>query len=221
MSEHRLVRALTGPSAAQLLQLDGFRDGVWPVSWCAPNRSRQIGVTRSRGWVEPTFVGDIPVASISIVLGHLAQEPLLHTKLSDDHLVELALEHCLRDGLVTLQDLKTRGFAGRGARVLREVLADRPPGEPPTESYAETRGVQVFRPLGFDPWRQVPIFERGRLRHRVDFVIPAGRGRRRRQRPEFLSPLDGTLVEIDSREWHEGRFEEDHERHVWGTTGCH
>jgi hypothetical protein len=196
MPAHLLIRALTGPCAAQLLQLDGFREGVWPVMWCAPNRSRQHGVVRCRGWDEPSTVNDVPVALPSIVLRHLAAQPLLHTKLSDHDLVELALEHCLRT-----QD--------RGARILREVVSRRPPGEPATESYAETRGIQVFRSVGLNPWRQMAIFDGVRLKHRVDFVIPAGQ---RKKRPQLLTPADGTLVEIDSREWHEGRFEEDHER---------
>jgi hypothetical protein len=202
--------ALSGPAAAQFLQLDGFREGIWPSIWCSNRNSNpQPGVIRSRGWEPPRFIDDVPIAAPSLVLRHLAIEPLRHSKLSDHDLVELALEHAVREGLVTLGDLKTAGAKGRGEAVLREVLARRPKDEPPTESYAETRAVQVFRDLGITPWRQVAIFERGRQKHRVDFVIPF---RRSRKRPEILAPPDGLLVEVDSAEWHEGSFEKDHER---------
>ncbi len=201
--------ALTGPAAAQLLQLDGFREGVWSQTWCAPNASHPIpGVARCRGWTEPRIIDDFPVASVVLVLRHLANEPLNHPQLSDHDLVELALEHALRDGLVTLKELAVKGASQPGDAVLREVLRRRPKGEPPTESYAETRAVQVFRELGITPWRQMPIYERGRQKHRVDFVIAF----RKQRRPEIVAPPDGLLVEIDSRGWHEENFDKDHER---------
>ena len=34
----------------------------------------------------------------------------------------------------------------------------------------------------------------------------------RRRRPTIFRPEDGLLLEIDSREFHDGRFEEDHAR---------
>jgi hypothetical protein len=204
------MRALSGAAAAQLLRLDGFRDGEWPGVWCSNRNSRsQRGVIRSRTWYPPQTIDGISVAHAAVVLRHIAIQPLGHPQLSDHDLVELAVEHALRDGLVTLGDLKTQGAQGRGELILRQVLMRRPKDEPPTESYAETRAVQVFRELGVTPWRQMPIYERGRQKHRVDFVIPF---RRTRVRPSIVAPPDGLLVEIDSREWHEGSFEKDHER---------
>ncbi len=218
------MRALSGPAAAQLLELDGFREGVWKQMWCSPHGVRpQPGVVRTRSWESPTFINSIPVASPALVLRHLADEPLNHLVLSDHELVEMALEHALRDGLVSKSDLGTQGAKRRGERILRDVLRMQPQGEPPTESYAETRAVQVFRPLGFVPWRQVEVFERGRLKHRVDFMIPVPLGRRRRPpRPNLIVPSDGLLVKIDSAEWHAGTFERDHERQsVYDRMGFH
>jgi hypothetical protein len=82
-------------------------------------------------------------------------------------------------------------------------------GEPPTESYAETRWVQLLRANGLQCWRQVPILDGHRVIHRVDTVIPFNQ---RRKRPALLLPSDGILGEVDSREFHENRFEEDHDR---------
>ncbi len=60
-------------------------------------------------------------------------------------------------------------------------------------------------------WRQVWIYENGRAKHRVDLVIPFQHSAKR---PELLTPDLGLLLEIDSREFHDGRFEQDHQRQV-------
>ena len=81
--------------------------------------------------------------------------------------------------------------------------------EPPTESFAETTAVQVLRYLGYEVWRQVPILGFGGERRRIDFFIAF---RRKASLPLFLGPGVGLGIEIDSREFHEGAFERDHER---------
>ena len=130
------------------------------------------------------------------------------TRRSPIDLVELALEHALRDRKITLADLRLAGTKDPAAQLLRQVLQRRPKGEPPTESYAETRAVQVFRDLEIAiPWRQVPILDNGRQLYRADFAIPY----RRERRPAILRPEHAMLVEIDTKGFH-ARSAEDFER---------
>ena len=118
-----------------------------------------------------------------------------------------ALEHALRDGHVGINDLPAKGGADPGDVLLREVLRRRPKGEPPTESYAETDFFQRLRGSGIYVWRQVPIVG-GRSKHRSDFMASP----RLRRRPKVFQPHHGVLLEVDSREFHDDRFEEDHLR---------
>ncbi|MFN0025812.1 MAG: DUF559 domain-containing protein [Acidimicrobiales bacterium] len=115
-----------------------------------------------------------------------------------DELVELAVECALREGVIDedglLALLASCGWAKPGAKMLETVLESRPFGAPPTESYLETRGVQVLRNGGVDRGqRQVPIHSRrGRHMKRVDLLL----GRR-------------VIVEFDGEEFHP--FEQDHD----------
>ncbi len=88
------------------------------------------------------------------------------------------------------------------------MLAGRPLHEPPTESYAETRGWQRFTAWGFVVWRQIVIHVHGRIVHRADF----GLSLRLRHRPRLITPRDVLLAELDSRLHHETAFEADHAR---------
>ena len=204
--------ALTGPAAAARLGLDGFRDQEWYPRWCAPASTRAApGVIRTRAWAEPVVIDELRVAALSVVLRHLDGMGTVD-RLFEDERVELAVEHSLRDGGVTIEKLRVGGGAAPGDVLLRRVLARRPPGEPPTDSYAETRAVQRMRSIGLVPWRQVPVL--GPRRNRADFMLPYRPSKRRLlpPRPEVFLPPHGVLVEIDSREYHEARFEEDHAR---------
>ncbi len=210
--------ALTGPLAARALDIDGFRDGEWPVMSCMPHEARpRPGIIRVRRF-HVHEVGGVLMAKPWIVLRHLADDVQLLTQaerrdgIRPDDRVELALECMLHRGLVTLEELHFRGGSFEGDKALRRVLARRP-DEPPTESFAETRVWQFLRDNGFDAWRQMPIVNlAGRVVRRVDFVIHFFRRIRRRPRPLLLTPGDGVLAEVDSREFHEGAFERDHER---------
>jgi hypothetical protein len=155
------------------------------------------------------WVDDVPVAPAELVLRHLGLGELDRGHLTAHERIELALEHVLRQAEILPASLRIRGAGGPGDRQLRSVLAARPPGEPPTESYAETRAHQRLRSWGLQTWRQMPILDRGRLVHRVDFVVVLGRIRRR---PAQLLPSHGVLLEVDSREFHERSFERDHAR---------
>lgn len=200
--------ALTGPAAAALYQLDGFRDEQWPSLWCAPFG----GVTgdriiRTRYWEQPTLIGDVPVAPLPLVLRHLAAVPQDLQRgdgLAPIDRVELAVEHAVREGI----EIHLAGGGNQaGDRLLHAVMSRRP-DVPPTGSYAETRAGQLLRSWGLVPWRQVPILVNGRIRYRADFMVPFVW----RPRPEIFTPADGALLEVDGREPHEPQFERDHER---------
>ncbi len=213
---------LTGPAAASLLGLDGFRDHVWPPMWLQPHSaSAAPGIIRTRGPLAPVEVAGTRVAPVALVLAHLGHVPealQVERGVTARDRVEYALEHALRSGLVSLAELQSLRSKMPGAQLIRDLLALRG-GEPPTESYAETTGVQVLRELGHHPWRQVPILGLTGERHRIDFVIAF---RRKARRPLLLGPGDGLGIEIDSREFHEGTFERDHARQsVYDALGLH
>lgn len=211
--------ALTGPLAAQLLDLDGFRNGDWPMRVCLPHSAHPVAeAVRTRSWGPTSSIGGVVVAHPGVVLRHLGDDrDLLERAAQRDGVlpeqrIELALECALHRGLVAIADLRSRGVGTEGALALRRVLTVRPP-EPPTESYAETRFLHIVRPHGFEPWRQVVIVGAGgRIEYRTDFVLQFGQQRRRRPRPHVMLPALGVLVAIDSREFHEGTFERDYDR---------
>jgi hypothetical protein len=97
----------------------------------------------------------------------------------DDLKWEHALESALRKHLTTIDLLLTQlpvMSASRtpGVKRMRQVLALRPDGAPPTESLLETLAVQLFRAAGMpDPQRQVLVFNRhGTFVARVDLAWP-------------------------------------------------
>ncbi len=206
---------LTGAAAASLMGLDGFRDLTWDPLWCAPHSVRpQPNLIRVRAFGGTTVIGDQLVAHPVLVLRHLGEQgaelrsATQHDGVSPRDRVELALEHALREGLVTLEELRpTRSWSG-GEVLLKEVLELRG-DEPAAESYAEVRVIQALRSWGIRCWRQMWIYEAGRLKHRVDLIVPFDQNA---QRPERLKPNDGLLLEVDSQEFHVGKFEQDHQR---------
>lgn len=213
---------LTGPAAASLLGLDGFRDHVWPPMWLHPHTaSAAPGIVRTRAPLAPVTIAETAIAPVALVLTHLGHCAELHPVvrgISARDRVEYALEHALRAGLVTLDELQSLRSKMPGAQLIRDLVALRG-NEPPTESYAETTAVHVFRRLGHQPWRQVPILGLAGERHRIDFVISF---RPKARRPVLLGPGIGLGVEIDSREFHEGTFERDHARQtVYDALGLH
>jgi hypothetical protein len=204
--------ALSGPAAAALYGLDGFRDIDWQQTWCVPWGGELIPgdrTVRTRAWATPQIMHDLPVCSIDLVIRHLNAFPadLLNRPdgLSATDRVELAFEHAARLGHKLAP---AAGGRMPGDVLLRQVMKQRHDSVP-TESYAETRAVQVFRQWDIHPWRQIPIIERGRISFRADFLIPF---RQYRRRPEIIRTCDGVLVEVDSREFHENEFERDHDR---------
>ncbi len=202
--------ALTGPYAAALLGLDGFPDLDWSPAWCTKHGRVPIdGVIQTRLWRPPMERNGHLIAHPTLVLRHLGKFDLHHAdSIAPRDRIELAVEHALRDGIVRTGDLRVGGGENNGDRMIREIINVRR-NEPPTESYAETRWVQLLRASGLVCWRQVPVVDGTRRLHRVDTVVPFNQ---RRPRPAVLLSSDGILVEVDSREFHENRFEEDHQR---------
>ncbi len=207
--------AFTGPFAARILGLDGFRDLEWPIAACQPMaREAEPNIIRVRTWHPSSEVEGVPVAHPALVLRHLGvDERVLKHAASVDGIkpldrIEFATEHLLREGLATIEQMRLRGSRSDGDRLLHAVL-DRREDTPPTESYAETDAVQLFRSFGHRPWRQMHVVsETGRYLHRTDFVLPF----RRQPKPVLLLPHHGVLVEIYGRAFHEATFEEDHAR---------
>lgn len=97
--------------------------------------------------------------------------------------------------------------------MLNTVLVRRRADVAPTESYAETRAVQLLRSWDITPWRQIAVARHGRVMFRADFMIPFRPGSRR---PDVVGPGDGVLVEIDGREFHDNDndFERDQRRNA-------
>ncbi len=214
---HRRI-AMTGPYAAAVYGLDGFKDIDWPQLWCAPIGGESgERVVRTRRWETPVEVADVRLCPIETVVRHLNAVPLDLVRAADGlaplDRIELAVEHALRDGA------NVRAARGRapGDQMLHEVLQRRG-NVVPTESYAETRAVQLLRTWDLVPWRQIPILRRGRIDFRADFMIPF----RQQRRPETIRASMGLLVEVDSRQFHEGQFERDHRRGaVYNELGYH
>jgi very-short-patch-repair endonuclease len=209
-----VVPVLTGPAAAAVYGWDGYRDLDWPLLWCVQHsQSRPVkGVIRTRLPIQPRLIGNQLVAHPRIVLRHL-------NALSNDSAywrpdgikrtdrIELGLEHALRDKVVTLAELKGAGGTQNGAHYLRQLLLWRG-DEPATESFGETRLLPILRETGRPVWRQVRIFESGRIKYRCDFVL----GYLDRPRPTVVLPHHGLLVESDSLKYH--NLIDDHQRQL-------
>lgn len=174
-------------SAAALWRLDGFEPPV-PFAVNAPLKSgiRHPAVRRVRPLEPLATVGGFDVTGVGqtlIELGvGLEPRPGALTdpaRLRADELVELAVESALHQGLVGERDLldllAVCGHRRAGASLLHDVLQRRPVGAPATESYLETRGIQVLRNADIGPGeRQVDVYDRrGRYIKRVDLVLAA------------------------------------------------
>lgn len=154
-------------SAAQLWQLDGVAANGQDVDIAVParRRPRRAVVTRLSS-LAASHVCDlqgVPCTSAARTLADLGGA------VTADR-VERALESALRRRLVKLPELQAMSTSLRtpAARVLRQVLARRRPGTPPTESDAETCFLQSVRSAGLpEPERQILVVLRGR-RYRLD-----------------------------------------------------
>ncbi|MHB8466387.1 MAG: endonuclease domain-containing protein [Acidimicrobiales bacterium] len=164
-------------TAAAVWDLDGFRDfdGL-ELAWPPGSRTRRSLIARA---------AKLPPAVVTVhrQLRVTTAAWTLREIDADLDTMELAVESALRKGLTTEVELwHVLGANG--------VMARRPLGIPPTESYAETRFLQrVVRHLGLEePERQSPIRVRGRRApYRRDFVF-------RRDGRELDVEIDGLVV---------------------------
>jgi very-short-patch-repair endonuclease len=198
--------AVSRESAAALWGLDSFDIGSALVSVDAirarSERTKNVHrPTRDIEWTTTSAI-PFPITTPTETIVALAGTRYLDKHwLSADDRLELAIESALRHELVTCTELATAVDHAprtlRGKVRLRSFLANRPEGLVPTESYLETRLVQVTRVRGVENIpRQIEMFDgRGRI-GRVDFL------------PE------GVVVECDGEKWHNNpeSFKKDRER---------
>ncbi len=172
-------------AAAALRGWDGFEPPV-PVALNVSRSCRPRGphIHRPRHIEPPTTIGSFHVTSpaqtlLELGVGLVGRRGSLNDPrpLRPDELVELALEDALRQRLTSEGELLTLlarvDCRHEGAGRLLRVLERRPFGAPPTESYLETRGVQVLRNGGLPPGRrQVELHDgRGTYLRRVDLLL--------------------------------------------------
>ncbi|MGD9753036.1 MAG: DUF559 domain-containing protein [Acidimicrobiia bacterium] len=170
---------LARASACTAFDLDGFRPGLLPIELNGPRRtggSIRAAVRRVAPLEPPLVIDGLPVTTIGQTLVELGST-LTADPLPVIDRVELALECALHRRLITLIGLEDvlGGAAGRRrVPVLRAVLARRPHGAPPTESWLETRMVQLLRDGGLpDPQRQVELRDSDGFIGRVDLLLDA------------------------------------------------
>ncbi len=202
-----------GALAAQLLGLDGFstrdwenRDptgAAWPILWCGRRSARSApNVFRTRNWLAPCLPGDQWIA-------HPAgnSEPLSAPRSvgRSEHLADRTDRTGHRKCSATEPHyVATTAIAVRPGWPCAALatLLDQRGDEPPTESFAETRTVQLLRSLGYVTYRQLPVLVDGRKDYRIDLVIAF---ERTEHRPKYFTSEVGIGVEVDSHQWHEGR----------------
>ncbi len=171
---------VTGQAAAVLYGLDGFEPGVRIDLAVRRAANTPTSSRRRQALGDPESVGGVMVSSVEEVLvdlgDRLARRPGCRaaiTRLAPEDLVELALEAALRRPLTTLERVHEICLAAAphppGRAVLAQALERRPAGAPPTESYLETRLVQVLRDGGLPDFeRQVNIEDDRGFVGRVD-----------------------------------------------------
>ena len=180
--------AVSGPAAAAVWGFPGFPRGPVEISHRGARQSRDgIVVRRVRlHLVDVTTVRGIPVTTAARTLSDIAR----HASASG---FDIALHHCLHQGLVTrlaLEEVAARrsgpGFAG--AARFNAALAAYSSGPPP----ASPLETLVARRLGRS---SLPASERqhevriGRTRRYLDFAWPASR----------------VGLEVDGYRWHSSR----------------
>jgi hypothetical protein len=168
---------LARAAAAAAWGLDGFRPGGEPIECNVPRRTsgkQRVPARRVESLEPPDRVDGLAVTSIGQTLVELGSTGTT-SPIDPLDRVELALESALRRRLITIDAITELAAAAgrrRGAPTLRQVLERRPAHVPPTESYLETRMVQLLRRHGLpDPERQVEVFDRTGRIGRVDFLL--------------------------------------------------
>jgi hypothetical protein len=200
---------LSRAAAAALWDLDGF-DLPVPIDVNVPRSSSRRGRHVHRVDGAAHVIRGLPITPVCQTLLEVGEglEPVARfdcdpRPIDPDDRLELAIESALRQRLVEEAELRERAaFRPPGRHrpaLLVRCLGRRPPGAPATESYLETRGVQLLRRFGLPTGqRQVEVRdERGAFVGRVDLLLD-----------------DWLVIELDGREHHarEAAFERDRAR---------
>jgi very-short-patch-repair endonuclease len=163
----------TGRVAAALRKVD-CPPVIGPAFLVPPTASGRRAGARRLAYPDTRVcsLGGIPVvdglqmlvdlaADLDEILWEQSLESTLYRKLTTALAIEAALPELSR-------------ARTKGVRVMREVLALRPPGAPPTESLLETLMVQLARSIGAPlPTRQFRVYnEFGGFEGRVDLCWP-------------------------------------------------
>lgn len=115
---------------------------------------------------------------------------------------ESVLDDCIWRGLVAvprlIQRLNDRGSRGRkGAKLLRELLAERDDGCAIPLNVLERKFLKVLRTAGLDePEKQLPVASDTSSRWRLDFAYPQHK----------------VLIEVDGGRWHSGKQQASRDR---------
>jgi hypothetical protein len=161
--------------AAALWGMDGFHPGPVEITVDRSRRVRLPGVVVHQSAVPDQIVtrGAIPVASVARTLCDL-------TATKHHKAVERAVDACLRQRLVTIDELHTayESIAGRGrhrSTVMRTILEWRSPEHHPGESPGEVRVLQLLVAAGLPrPIQQHELRVNDRT-IRIDLAYPAVR----------------------------------------------
>jgi hypothetical protein len=163
-------------TAAALWDLDGFRKGLPEITTPRALGSRHQGVRVHARVRLPkqdiTILDAIPVTKPARTIVDLAA-------VVPREAVEQALDAALRTSKTSLREIRSKAeelaAPGRkGTALLRQVLADRVPGERPVESVLERKLLRVLKSRGLPrPTTQHLVYDRGVPVARLDFAYPA------------------------------------------------
>jgi very-short-patch-repair endonuclease len=154
-------------TAGVLWALDGIERGDVEIGVGEGHAPRRPGTARL-GSLGPGDVTDLDGIAVTTVARTLVDL----TSVVAPSVVERSLECALRRGLVPSSWAHQPEVppGSRAGRVLRDIVAARPAGAPPTESDAETLFAQLVRRAGLAaPERQVVVRLGGRT-YRLDFA---------------------------------------------------
>jgi very-short-patch-repair endonuclease len=190
--------AVSHEAAAWLWGIPGFFEG--PIEVTRPRGPQRGGprlaeLHETRLWPAShrTIVDGIPVTSLCRTLFDLAGAPDL-SGVRAEHAVEFALKHTPSTLESLRRMLPVMSARGRpGLNVMRDILAERPPGYVPAESGIELVVIKHLEDAGFRVRRQLNIGDDEAWLGRADVRIVD----------------EPVLVEVDSAEHHSSKSDKE------------
>ena len=195
--------AVSHRSAAQMLEMPGqWRDAIEVTTREGGDHHITQGRLHQTSWLPPDHIVTIdglPCTSVARTIFDLADDPKPWERRSEAGLaihekrIRRLMNNALRDQGLTIDMeiamLAALGKRGRsGTTLIRRLLAEFRPDEPPTESGLEDLFLAVVAAAGLEaPGRQVSLGDDNRFTGRVDFVYRHAR----------------LIIEVDS-EFHDG-----------------